>query len=228
MSGYLRNLRGRLLSSEKFSEVFALWFFTLKPFPGDVSETPVIFNARFFQKPPNVGAGACGIWGHGEEAQRPLHETMRLAEARLERHAPGGSMPFKAPKHCKIQSRRDESKMATLEAPCGQNAPGRNTMRPPEALLPRNPTWESPHFSGLRSFFRRSAVKGSRIHLSNSTRLKGNSRESLRAWPPKKVESNRRPQLSGHFRGVTLLPTRGFSEVSLESNCPATKQHLRI
>ena len=33
MSGYLRNLRGRLLSSEKFSEVFALWVFTLKPFP---------------------------------------------------------------------------------------------------------------------------------------------------------------------------------------------------
>ena len=36
ISGYLRNLRGRLLSSEKFSEVFALWIFTLrlKPFPG--------------------------------------------------------------------------------------------------------------------------------------------------------------------------------------------------
>ena len=33
MSGYLRNLRGRLLSSEKFSEVFALWVFTLEPFP---------------------------------------------------------------------------------------------------------------------------------------------------------------------------------------------------
>ena len=29
ISGYLRNLRGRLLSSEKFSEVFALWVFTL-------------------------------------------------------------------------------------------------------------------------------------------------------------------------------------------------------
>ena len=34
ISGYLRNLRGRLLSSEKFSEVFTLWVFTLKPFPG--------------------------------------------------------------------------------------------------------------------------------------------------------------------------------------------------
>ena len=33
ISGCLRNLRGRLLSSEKFSEVFALWVFTLKPFP---------------------------------------------------------------------------------------------------------------------------------------------------------------------------------------------------
>ena len=29
----LRNLRGRLLSSEKFSDAFALWVFTLKPFP---------------------------------------------------------------------------------------------------------------------------------------------------------------------------------------------------
>ena len=27
ISGYLRNLRGRLLSSEKFSEVFTLWGF---------------------------------------------------------------------------------------------------------------------------------------------------------------------------------------------------------
>ena len=74
---------------------------------------------------------------------------MRLAEARLERHAPGGSMPSEAPKHCKIQSRRDAPKMAILEAPCAQNAPGRSIMRPPEALLPRNPTWGSPHFSGL-------------------------------------------------------------------------------
>ena len=38
ISGYLRNLRGRLLSSEKFSEVFTLWVFTLKPFPD--SEMP--------------------------------------------------------------------------------------------------------------------------------------------------------------------------------------------
>ena len=30
---YLRNLRGRLLSYEKFSEVFTLWVFALKPFP---------------------------------------------------------------------------------------------------------------------------------------------------------------------------------------------------
>ena len=33
ISGYLRNLRERLLSSEKFPEVFTLWVFTLKPFP---------------------------------------------------------------------------------------------------------------------------------------------------------------------------------------------------
>ena len=106
-------------------------------------------NINEDQKPPNVGAGACGIWGHREEAQRRLHETMRLVEARLERQAPGGSMPSEAPKHCRIQSRRDASKMAILEAPCAQNARGRSTMRPPDALLPRNPTWESPHFSGL-------------------------------------------------------------------------------
>ena len=42
--------------------------------------------------------------------------------------------------------------MAILEAPCAQNAPGRSTMRPPEALPPRNPTWESPHFSGIVSY----------------------------------------------------------------------------
>ena len=34
-----------------------------------------------------------GFGGKGREAQQPLHETMRLAEARLVRHAPGGSMP---------------------------------------------------------------------------------------------------------------------------------------
>ena len=47
------------------------------------------------------------------------------------------------------QGRRDAPKVAILEAPCAQNAPGRSTMRPPDALLPRNPTWESSHFSGL-------------------------------------------------------------------------------
>ena len=40
-------------------------------------------------------------------------------------------------------------KMAILEAPCVQNAPGRSTMRLAEALLPRNPTWESSHSWGL-------------------------------------------------------------------------------
>ena len=32
ISGYLRN-RGKLLSSERFSEVFTLWVFTLELFP---------------------------------------------------------------------------------------------------------------------------------------------------------------------------------------------------
>ena len=36
-SGYLRNLRGRLLSSEKFLEAFALWVCTLKPCPDNGS-----------------------------------------------------------------------------------------------------------------------------------------------------------------------------------------------
>ena len=36
ISGYLRNLRGRLLSSERVSEVFTLWVFTLKPFPAKI------------------------------------------------------------------------------------------------------------------------------------------------------------------------------------------------
>ena len=90
-----------------------------------------------------------GIWEHREETQRPLHETMCLAEAWLMRHAPGGSMPSRTLKHCKMQSRNAAPKMAILEAPCAQNAPGGSTMRLPEALLPRNPTWESSHFSGL-------------------------------------------------------------------------------
>ena len=38
-SGYLRNLRGRLLSSEKLSEVFTLWVLTLTPFPGQHGST---------------------------------------------------------------------------------------------------------------------------------------------------------------------------------------------
>ena len=32
------------------------------------------------RKAPSVGAGTSGIWGHRKEEQRPLHETMRLAE----------------------------------------------------------------------------------------------------------------------------------------------------
>ena len=40
IAGYLRNLRGRLLSSEKFSEVFTLWVFTLKSFPTRVGNGP--------------------------------------------------------------------------------------------------------------------------------------------------------------------------------------------
>ena len=67
-----------------------------------------------------MGAGASGIWEHREETQRPLHETMRLVEAWLMRHAPGGSMPSQTLKHCKMQSRNYASKMAIVEAPCAQ------------------------------------------------------------------------------------------------------------
>ena len=97
---------------------------------------------------PNVGAGASGIWEHREETFA-LHKTMRLAEAWLMRHAPGGSMPSQILQHCKTQSRKDAPEMAILEASCAQNAPGRSTMCLPEALLPRNPTWESSYFWGL-------------------------------------------------------------------------------
>ena len=117
--------------------------------PNELSVDFLLIFCYFLLGSPNVGAGASGIWEHREETQRPLHETMRLAEAWLMRHAPGGSMPSQTLKHCKIQSRKDAPKMAILEAPCAQNAPGRSTMRLPEALLPRNPTWESSHFWGL-------------------------------------------------------------------------------
>ena len=50
-------------------------------------------SGQKIRKPPNVGEGACGIGRHREEAQGPLHETMRLAEARLVQCALGGSMP---------------------------------------------------------------------------------------------------------------------------------------
>ena len=49
-SGYLRNLRGRWLSSAKFSGVFALRVFTLKPFPETRFQTfpRVSGGGRFF------------------------------------------------------------------------------------------------------------------------------------------------------------------------------------
>ena len=50
ISGYLRNLRGRLLSSEKFSEVSTLWVFSLKPFSrqsrGDASQGQTISQSN--------------------------------------------------------------------------------------------------------------------------------------------------------------------------------------
>ena len=68
----------------------------------------------------------------------------------------GGSWVGETLKHCKIQSRKDAPKMTILEAPRAQNAPGGSTMRLPEALLPRNPPWESSHFWGLTASAERS------------------------------------------------------------------------
>ena len=102
------------------------------------------------ERAPKCGSGRIQDLGaQREEVQRALHETTHLAEARLVRHPPPRSMPSQALKDCKIQSRRDAPKVAILEAPCTQHVPGRSTLRPPEVLLPRNPTWDSSHLSGL-------------------------------------------------------------------------------
>ena len=55
------------------------------------------------------------LGSQGGSAEAP-HEAMRLVEARLVRHVPGGSMSSKAPKHCIRQSKRDAPKVAILEA----------------------------------------------------------------------------------------------------------------
>ena len=69
-SGYLRNLRGRLLSSEKFSEVFALWVLTLKPFPGYCNPGHAHFRGDA------LGGGVCGLWSPNMEinANMPLRK----------------------------------------------------------------------------------------------------------------------------------------------------------
>ena len=62
------------------------------------------------------------------------------------------------------EGRRDAPKLAILEAQRTQHAPRRSTMRPPEALLPRNPTWETSHFSGLTNLnMTASALPGKRL-----------------------------------------------------------------
>ena len=59
ISGYLRNLRGRLLSSEKFSEVFTLWVFTLKPFPGSDQKNSRRLSLRLGQENLHRMIGQC-------------------------------------------------------------------------------------------------------------------------------------------------------------------------
>ena len=65
ISGYLRNLRGRLLSSEKFSEVFTLWVFALKPFPV-VPHTFLpwmsVESRGLHSMPPKVSAVICKLF----------------------------------------------------------------------------------------------------------------------------------------------------------------------
>ena len=70
ISGYLRNLRGRLLSSEKFSEVFTLWVFTLKPFPeGAATEGPLALRSQV--GPPD------SVRDLKEETHRPTRDPPR-------------------------------------------------------------------------------------------------------------------------------------------------------
>ena len=99
--------------------------------------------------PPNVGVGACGIWGAqgtGGSAKTPCTK-----QCSWRKHCSCDTHLAQAcpPKLCEIKSRRDAPRVAILEALCVRNAPGRGTERPPEALLPRNPVWESSHFSNL-------------------------------------------------------------------------------
>ena len=61
---------------------------------------------------------------------------MHLAEA----------CPPKLRNNVKYRVEEMSPQVVILEAPCAQNAPGRSTMRPPEALLPPNPTCQ---ISGL-------------------------------------------------------------------------------
>ena len=92
----------------------------------------------------HVGFGAQG------GSAKVWNETMRLAEARFVQHAPGGGMPSQALKPVKCdQSGRDAPELTICEPPCARHALDRGTLCPPEALLPRNPTWETSHFSGL-------------------------------------------------------------------------------
>ena len=91
---------------------------------------------------PKYGSGHMWdlAWRKGPCMKQRAWRKHGLCDKRLAEACP--------PKHCKIHSRRDAPKVAILEALCTPNAPGRSTMRPPEALLQQNPTCQSPHFSG--------------------------------------------------------------------------------
>ena len=122
--------------------VYHWLFFTLCP-----SFWFVIGNP--FGKPQMWGAGTCGIWGHREEVQKPLHETMRLAEAQLVRHVHAEACHPKLWNTVKYRVeemhpkwpfwKHHVPKMRLVEVQCP----------PPEALPPQNPSRESSHFSGL-------------------------------------------------------------------------------
>ena len=106
----------------------------------------------FSRKAPNVGAGICGIWGHREEAQRRVHEIMRLAEARLVRHALRRSMSPKLRNTLKyrVEEMRPKwpflkhrtPKMRLVEAQCAHQ---KHCF--PETPLGSDPTSRTSHFS---------------------------------------------------------------------------------
>ena len=91
-----------------------------------------------------------GFGGTGRKRKGPCTKQCAWRKHGSSNTLPGGSMPPEAPKHCKLQSRRDAPQMAILEAPCAQNAPGRSTNAPTGSIATSEiPLVSHSHFSGL-------------------------------------------------------------------------------